>query len=271
MSLIEYFLYLNYGTKALPLKIKKRSMMIRKKLLCISLIYVLSTFTYSQELNLAINDWCPYICNPSAKKPGILIEIVEDIFQKEGYQVRFSKIPFNRAVVEIQNNRVQGIVGIVPEVMPSLIFPEEPVISTQFCFFTLPQSKWHYNSLTPYYPETRVAVVAGKKISSHIAKAFPNREAIYGVKNTSKRLIEMLNLQRIDAFIEDKTVILYLLQQSHPVTPLRMAGCVEEKKEYVAFSPTDPQAKTYAKIISDGIRRLRETGRIKEITASYIE
>jgi len=271
MSLIEYSLYLNYRTKALPLKIKKRGTMIRKKLLCLSLIYVLSTFTYSQELTLAVNDWCPYICNPSDKKPGILIEIVEEIFQTQGYQVRFSKIPLNRAIIEIQNNRVQGIVGIVPAVMPSLIFPEEPVINTQFCFFTLPQSKWQYNSLTPYYPETRVAVVAGKKISTHIATAFPNREAIYGVKNTSKRLIEMLNLQRIDAFIEDKTVILYLLQQSHPISPLRMAGCVEEKKEYIAFSPTDPQAKKYAKILSNGIRRLRGSGKIKEITASYIE
>lgn len=246
-------------------------MMIKRNIFYISFIYFFSAFSHGQVITLAINDWCPYICDPAAEKPGILIEIVQDVFETEGYQVRFSKMPLNRSIVEIQNNRIQGIIGIVPEVLPELIFPEEPIISTQFCFFTLPKSEWEYNPLTGYYPNTRVAIVAGKKTDTHIDKAFPNIEKIHGVQNTSKRLIEMLRFQRIDTFIEDKTVTLYSLKQHSPTLPLRIAGCAEKKQEYVAFSPTDPHSNKYATILSKGIKRLRKSDQIKKITASYIE
>lgn len=266
MSFTVCFQYCDYVNK-----IKNGGMMSRKKLLCISLIYVLSSFAHGKVLTFSINDWCPYICDPSAKKPGILIEIVQEIFQTEGYQVRFNKTSFKRAIEEIQNNRVQGIVGIVPEVLPDLIFPEEPVIKTQFCFFTLPQQKWEYNSFKESYPDTRVAVVAGKKVSFNIARVFPKIETIHGDQNTSKRLIEMLKLHRIDTFIEEKTAILYLLKQNRLVSHLRIAGCAEKKNEYVAFSPADPHSKKYAELFSNGIKRLKKSGRIKEIIASYID
>lgn len=241
------------------------------RLLCISLACVFSSFAHSQDITFSINDWCPYICDSPTKKTGILVEIVQDIFQEEGYKVNFKNMTLNRAVIEIQNNRVQGMVGIVPEVLPDLIFPEEPVIKTQFCFFTLPKQAWKFDNFKGYYPEARVGVVAGKNISADFDKAFPKQETISGEKRTAERLMEMLARQRVDVIVEERKTISYLLKQNPSFPNVRTAGCAEKKNEYVAFSPTDPNSKKYAELFSKGIKRLRESGKIEEIVSSYVD
>lgn len=241
------------------------------RLFCISLACVFSSFSHSQGLTLSVNDWCPYICDLSAPKKGILIEIVENIFQAEGYQVEFRKMPLKRAVREIKNKRVQGMVGIVPEVMPDLIFPEEPVIKTQFCFFTLPQNEWEFKGFKGRFPDTRVGAVAGKNISSNFDDVFPKTETVSGNKDTVKRLIKMLIRQRVDVVVEEKKTISYLLNNNRSFPHLRIAGCAEKKDEYVAFSPADLNSKKYAELFSKGIKRLKKSGKIDEIVSSYLD
>lgn len=245
--------------------------MNKGRLFFISLAFVLSSFSHGQELTLSVNDWCPYICDLSAPQKGILIEIVQDVFQTEGYQVNFKKMPLKRAVLEIKNNRVQGMVGIVPDVFSGLIFPEEPVIKTQFCFFTLPQKRWEFKGFKQRYPGTSVGVVSGKNISSNFDEAFPQKETVSGYINTAERLIEMLVRHRVDTILEEKTTISYLLKKDGSFPDLRIAGCAGKKDEYVAFSPADPMSNKYAELFSKGMKRLKKSGKIEEIVSSYID
>jgi len=224
---------------------------------------------FAAPLVLAIDDWCPYICSSTGAKRGILVDVVEEVFKTNGLSVTFAWLPFAREAEAVRLNKVQGMVGIIKPGAPDLVFPDEPVITTQFCFFTLPQSHWTFQGFQQRYPKIKMGMVNGISIDPEFDRSFPNVTKQLGDTGVTIRLTKMLQRHRVDAFAEDRLNVSYTLAKNK-MPPLRIAGCVAAKDEYVAFSPSDPHSGEYAQLFSDGIRKLKKSGRFKQIVSSYV-
>lgn len=223
----------------------------------------------AEPIIFAVNDWCPYICDITSTKQGILPDIVTEIFKAQGITASFVKMPFTRGVESVRTGEVQGIVGVIPAVAPSLIFPDEPAIDTQFCFFTGPGSTWNFSGFDKAYSNISVGVAFGKAIDARFERAFGKVSRVSGSSDVTQRMIAMLRLQRLDALVEDKRSVQYVIAREN-LPSLRTAGCMETKFEYVAFSPANVRATEYAKMFSKGIVKLRESGRLAQIIAAYV-
>lgn len=223
----------------------------------------------AEPIRLAIDDWCPYICSATGPKRGILVDVVEEAFASQGKQVQFVWLPFAREIIAVRKNQVHGMVGLIKPAAPDLVYPDEPVISTQFCFFTHPSSNWSFEGFGEKHPEVMVGIVHGEKIDDRFEQSFTDLIQLPGDKDVTVRLIQMLQEQRFDTFIQDQLNVRYTLAKGG-LPPLRQAGCVEKKNEYVPFSPHNPQARELARLFSLGMRKLKQSGRFEQIVSSYL-
>lgn len=234
-------------------------------------LYAVRPASYgSDKVILGINEWCPYICSEPTEKRGIFTEIVKEIFEREGYDVDFRMVPFVRGIAETRSGSFDGIIGIVIDVAPNLVYPSEALFSTQFCIYSLVDSTWEFKGFDSSYPELKIGIISGKEaISFDFDKAFPSTFTVHGNQDTVPRLIRLLMQRRIDVFIEAQTTVDYELSRDSALSKLRVAGCVKGRDEYVAFSPENPRAKEYADLITRGLIRLKMSGRIDRIVRSY--
>ena len=61
-----------------------------------------------------------------------------------------------------------------------------------------------------------------------------------------------------------------LAMNSYMMEDITHAGSASESIPlYVAFSPSNPKSETYAKIVSDGVEKLRKSGALKSIMNRY--
>lgn len=220
---------------------------------------------------LAFNEWCPYACTKNETRPGILLDATREIFEEANIEVQFQIRPFARAIQEVRANRLQGMIGIIRDAAPDFIFPEEPAIKTQFCFFTALTSRWYYDPTVSSYPKFNLGYLNGKKIATvDMPRVFPRGLAISGEdERVVERVSNMLDLGRLDAFADERLYVGYSLAQSG-LPPLRNAGCVPAQNEYVAFSPANKDSERYARIFSDGMKKLKASGRMRAIISTYV-
>ncbi|MBA5636124.1 transporter substrate-binding domain-containing protein [Duganella sp. LX20W] len=228
---------------------------------CIALL--LPAAARADALVIAINDWCPYSCSAEGSHRGILVDIVNDIFTAAGSPPHFVQLPFARALSSVRSGQAQAIVGVTHAVAPDLQYPDEPIITTQFCFFTRPESTWRYTS-GGELGAVRVGVGSGKKFPPGVERALQDATRVPGGTDLIWRMVRMLDIGRLDAVLEEhRTLPLELAQRGH--APLRNAGCIDSNNEYVAFQP----GSAYARIFSEGMRNLRKSGRMAQIYAQY--
>ncbi|MEC5163119.1 MULTISPECIES: substrate-binding periplasmic protein [unclassified Janthinobacterium] len=216
---------------------------------------------------LAVNQWCPYICELASARRGILVDVITELFAAEGLAVSFVNMPLSRGVQSARGGQIDGVVGILPALAPDLLFPDQPVIDTQFCFFTDAGSAWRFGGFGRKYGGVALGVAHGKVVDARLARAFDKVARVSG-EGVTRRMVTMLQLHRLDALLEERRSVEYVLATQH-LAPLRMAGCIERKYEYVGFAPGGARARDYAQMFSGGMVKLRDSGRLAQIVAAY--
>ncbi|MCP4722513.1 MAG: amino acid ABC transporter substrate-binding protein, partial [Desulfobacteraceae bacterium] len=93
---------------------------------------------------------------------------------------------------------------------------------------------------------------------------------ILGGDDPLKKNILKLKAKRIDVLIEAKAVFDHTVKAMGMADLFRPAGSDGEADPvYIAFSPKHPKSKEYAKMLSDGIEELRQSGELAKILAKY--
>ncbi len=205
---------------------------------------------------------------------GYLIDIFRVIFEKNGYIVEAKSIPWSRAVIETERGTYDAIAGAYRTDVPGFVLPDiEQGIGIDM-FFTLKESTWTFTGISSLEFVTLGVVKDysyGREIDTYIKKNIHDVSRINSLPGDDNLLHRMLNLLRhgrIGAFIENKDV-LYFVFDTNEILDIREAGTRGSDNIYIAFSPNNPKSKEYAKILSDGLRHLRQSGELAVILKKY--
>lgn len=224
-------------------------------------------------VHLVSDCWKPYICGEREGEEGIAVDIARQIFTKAGYQFKFSKLPWNRAVLETRKGLYNGIVCATKGDAPDFIYPEEHVTVQKTCFFVRKESEWQYSSLASL-DQVVLGTIDGyhysKELDSYIEeeKEGDKLQAVFGEQPLKQNVLKLKG-KRISAFIEDPAVVQHYIAEKNE-QELKSAGCVEDQvKLYIPFSPELPESHLYAELLSKGIREMHVSGEIAEIYEGY--
>jgi len=223
-------------------------------------------------IRLGVTERCPYICAKNAANQGLLIDIINSIFDKTDVQVEIQYFPMNRAMRMLDNNAIDGVIGILQRNAPKLIYPNESIGQVRYLLYTSEQSDWLYTGLNSLQGK-KLGVEVGKSygiFDSYIQRHAKDKRIIfqsYG-ENSTKNLIKLFNDKYIDILLEDKNVLDFHTKNM-TASQFKEGGSIPPDNLYVGFSPRNKQAQKYAAIVTSGITQMRMSGELTEIMSTY--
>lgn len=215
---------------------------------------------------------CPYVCAAGDPNPGVMVEIAQRVFERNGHRLEFEPLPWSRALKYVRNGQLDAIAGVLRRNAPDLVYPQRALAMSRYSFFVPAASSWQYSGLVSLW-QVQIGVtqdVSYGSMDSYIQRYrhSPRIQSLAGETAVSQNLRAM-HLGRIDALLEDRAVIDYYRQQNVSGALLREAGSLHAERLYIAFAPDSPQAVEYARILSEGMGRLRAEGALDKILQRY--
>lgn len=224
------------------------------------------------EIRLGVTERCPYICAESAEEQGLLIDIIKNIFDKIDVAVEIQYFPMNRAMRMLDNDGIDGVIGILQRNAPELVYPDESIGQVRYLMYTSEKSDWLYTGLNSLKGQT-LGVEVGKSYGiadSYIQRYANDKNLIYQNygENSTANLIKLLGKEYIDVFFEDKNVFDFNTKNMKG-KKLKEGGTIPPDNLYVGFSPNNKDSQAFADIVTHGITNMRKTGELAKIMKNY--
>ncbi len=104
-------------------------------------------------IKIAIDDWCPYVCNPEEEngKRGYTIDVLKKIFNDAGYEVIIKTFPFTRVLMEIRRGKYDICPAIYKTDAPDFVFSQKHIGISQNVFYVLKGTTWKYTDEKSLY------------------------------------------------------------------------------------------------------------------------
>ena len=249
-------------------------------IIAMTLVLSLYATAHADTIRFSYDDWCPYSCLNddhtaiAAEYPGYYAEVLRAIYEPLGYSVEFSIRPWERALEEAADGRLDAVLSPAKSEAPNLIFPDESIAELGWCFYTRSDSTWHYSGLPSLQGQT-LGVLRGNNFGDAItdyieanSKDAAMVQEVSGLDFIDKN-IRKLQGKRISVMLDEPATTDYFIMQNNLAQDIVKAGCLPSQIMYPAFSPANPASATHAREFTEGIRRLRESGRLKAILARY--
>jgi polar amino acid transport system substrate-binding protein len=247
--------------------------MLKKSLILVTLLAPL--WAQADVITVRGDTWCPYNCKPNSSKPSFMIEILQQTLGKNGHTIDYQEMNWARAVIEARAGKFHAVVGAAKYDAPDFIFPDNALGKNSACFYTLSKTQWKYTGLESLQTVTigviRDYAYDDGEFDNYVKKNQNNRQRLDVISGDDvlKRNLDKLRSGRITALVESEPVIAFHQSNSKSPVKLKNAGCFKETPVYVAFSPSHPQSKEYAKLLSDGVQEMRKSGQLKKILDKY--
>lgn len=252
----------------------------RFKLLGLSLLAALAWSGTSpvpalaQDLVFAADEWCPYNCEAGAELPGLVVEMIAEIFGAEGLTTGYRVVPWARAIEEARGGAFTGIIGAGHTEAPDFIFPETPAFFVSDAFYVPLGSNWRFEGMDSLRDQ-RFGVIRdysyGNLFDTYIEENRNDPQRIFEITGEAPlpRLVQMLATGRLDLVVEDRSVMSWLLAEQGAAGSIQEAAVFAQDGVFVAFSPANPRSPYLAELFDRGLQTMRANGRLTEILARY--
>ena len=226
-----------------------------------------------QKLVIAADEWCPYNCVPGSKKPGYMVEIARAALANSApgkYQVIYQQMPWKRAMLSAQQGKIDGIIGAIASEAEGLHLPDNEQGLMFAKLFVLADNPWRFSDTHALaMDEIRLGAIDGYDYEASIAQfieEYPELVYLSTGETALPKLIELLNLGRIDSLIEDESVFWFNVSLAgFPAKNYKPAGAIEQpQKLYLAFH--EPNV---AKLLDQGMQNIRKNGQLAKILERY--
>lgn len=220
------------------------------------------------------DEWCPYTCAKEAPQQGYLVDLVRAVFEPLGYRIDYRVMPWPRALRETQLGRASLAMGATPANARDLVLPELPAGRDESTFAVRKDSPWRYTGIPDlatitlgvtadytYFPEVDDWIERHRDASDRVDVATGDAPL-----DTSLR---KLDSGRIDAFIENRNVLLHAASRHPTRLGIRMEGRIPGDDIVVGFSPFSARDAALAGVFDERLRELRESGELDRILARY--
>ena len=239
-------------------------------------LFLTTGYATAQTLVVVADTWCPYNCEPTAKKPGYVVELLKSAFATKGQSVSYRVMPWTRALLDTHSGKAAAVIAANAREAAEhqLAIGSEPIGVAKGCVFVPGSSPFKYRSIQDLDGLTRVGVVGGNAYQNDFGEWLSrpeNRPKTHEVfaDNPSERRAEMMTRGRLDGIFEDYTEMAYVLSAKGLQNQIVSAGCQSPSPLYVGFSKKHPHAQDLVATLDMEIRRMRKVGSLKDLLMSY--
>jgi len=241
---------------------------------CFLFLLFFSTICHSSTVTIRADEWYPINGIPDSDKPGYMIEIAQMIMAEHGHTVEYRIMPWKRSVQQVRDGSFDCVVGAYKEDAPDFLFPDDAWGSIASSFYVKKGSDWLYKGMESI-KSVKVGVIGGYAYSDTFDEYILESKGssmvqVINANNALEQNIKKMLKGRIDVVLESHLVMEAKLKTMGLSNEVAFAGeLVAAEDMYIACSPARSTSKEYTKYFSEGIRKLRSSGKLKQILDKY--
>lgn len=218
--------------------------------------------------------WFPMNGGPKDELPGYMIEMANEILAPHGHTVDYKTLAWEQSVADVRAGKFDCVVGAGHDDAPDFLFPGESMGKMRNVMYVRKGSDWKYTgieSLTAIRLGAIEAYTYSDELDAYIeANKNSPKVRLINANNGLAQNIKKLKAVRIDAVVEADVVMQAKLKEMGMTGEIVSAGDLDSVDDlYIACTPAKESSKTYVKLLTDGIKALRESGRLKAILDKY--
>lgn len=223
---------------------------------------------------LAADRWCPVTCDAGGDLPGYAVEVAREALAQSGLLLEYRVMPWERAVEAARAGRIDGVIGTVTDETPDFVYPRQTIGTNTNVFFVRADDDWRYRGL-----RSLEGVVVGIANEYNFSREFdqyatrhradPARLHVLYSTDPVRQGLTLLRAGRIDAYLDDRTVVNWALRGAGAAPSVRESGKLNEIPLLIAFSPARADSPANAAALDNGLQALRASGRLAQILARY--
>ncbi len=218
--------------------------------------------------------WCPYNCEANANAPGILIELMQMTYEKEGYKIDYSTMPWPQAVADVRSGRFNSAVGVAGPVSVGMSHSENPQIVSITCAYALNSSNKKITKANDLHGLNSIGTVKdysyGEQTDKVIAEMTIKKKVFpIGLDDALKINIRRMLDGKIESLIEDVNVMDYMLKNLK-ISKIKKIGCTEDKSLiWIGFTESNPNARSWVEMLVKKEAELVKSGEMNKLYQKY--
>jgi polar amino acid transport system substrate-binding protein len=225
-----------------------------------------------ETLHIRADSWMPFNGDPTAEKPGYVVELLRQIFEPQGFKIDYQIMPWAGAVKAAEAAEIDGIIGANRKEAVHLVAGEEAIAEPRFALFARSTSLWKYESLRSLH-EVKLGAIEGysywDSLDGYLKKSQPPAVKLYSGDTPLVEAIADLSSGKIDVLVESVVVFYWAARSTgRGAADFRMAYSQQSEPLYVAFAATT-RGRKYARLFDEGIRDLKKNARFQAILGKY--
>lgn len=248
---------------------------LKSLMICFFLASLVSTESTAAAITIRADYWPPFNGDPENVKTGYMIEVLREIFVPLGQTIDYRMLSWDESLEAVRKGTFNAVVGANRDDAPDFVYPAEPLGLSGTGFFVKSGNPWKYEGIESLR-KVRLGVIEAYSYNDELdAYIKTNRKSAQIVESSGDTalaaLIKMLQTGQVDVVVEDPNVMMFnLMDMKVPAGEVIARGMTAEKEElFVAFSPALPASKAYARQFDEGIRKLRNNGKLRQILSRY--
>ena len=237
-----------------------------KKWIVLSVLLVMSLSASAAQITLVADTWCPYNCEPNSELPGFQVEAATMILGAAGHEVTYLQIDdWDQALVDTREGKYSGVVGASQSDARDFIYPTESMGISRNLIYVRKGDAWKFDGAASL--EGKKAVALNGYTYGEEVDGWLTANALY--VDTLEQAVEALLSGKADVLFENEYVMSLFTLQNNIQESLDVAGKLESDDVYVGFSPAFPESKTYADLLTQGIKTMKADGSWKALLGKY--
>jgi len=232
---------------------------------CLILLLLQSFVSASAtDLTIAAENKAPPFSNE--KGEGYSFDIINAIFENSDYRISFVSLPYPRAVASARTGQVDAAFHLTKQLdkEPSLIFGEEPLVTSNAYFYYTANNQDNYDSIKNLPSKLSIGVMNGFEYGQQFEEQKSRFVLIKAVDQ--KQLISMLINRRVNVVIMYEDMANYTMKQlPNQQHLIRKGHLVASSDAYLALSSSTPNAKQIIAFIDTQLKSLKESGKYQAI------
>ncbi|MGS0681878.1 substrate-binding periplasmic protein [Shewanella sp. 125m-7] len=233
------------------------------------IVLTVSFSSNAQELLVASDIWCPYVCTDNS---GYVIELTQQAFASVDINVKFETIPFQRSLKLASNNKIDAVLAVTAEHIRTFELYNNQLVIGQYTndFFTNNHTDWQFTDLSSL-DNKHIASTLGYDYGSVLNKYLKQHHTHFQTSGETPLTthLHLLGKSRVDAILGNRYVIDYTAKQNGYSKRIRYAGSEGEPTPlYVGFSRSD-KGREYAAKFAEGVENIKRSGAYQAILDKY--
>lgn len=215
--------------------------------------------------------WCPYNCAPEAKEQGALVELLAHILAKRNIELDYQVMPWSRALQEVSEGRVDGIIGAGQADAKVAALTAQPWLHAELAALTHRDSQFVWRGLTSLTGKTVVVITNYEYAAPLPAWLAANQASVHYLsgENSFRQAIMLILHKRQDVFFSSDPALRSYLRDSAQPTALVVTKTGLRTPIFMGVAKQKPYSATLMNWLDAGFQQAVADGKVAELIARY--